>query len=324
MPSSPQWAKYDIYGVKLSGGVNPVLGGVNDFGMPANIQTLAERTDGGLHPTTVSVSEVKPSVRLTTLAVDDWLRYLYVPGQNFIGVGFQNDDDHTYKYAVCYGYKHKEGASRWSTAVHRSFTLNRGMFTAGDLRLSHRQNATLGINGAITWDGVNDPIVFADNAPLPAWYGGLTAKNRFGMGPIVLGGQTFVAKRDVTLTFGSKAETEGGDDEISDRHVSLEEEVPVITINGIDPGWIAVARVPLTGLAATQANTTIYLRQRLTGNTFWADNQAKHIKIQVAGLIHPDEIFKGGRGASTTGLRMPIYYDGTNDAIKITFDTTIS
>ena len=83
--------------------------------------------------------------------------------------------------------------------------------------------------------------------------------------------------------------------------------------------WCAPsAKIPLTGLKVTHANTAFYLRKRAIGSTFVANGTAQHIKFTAEGLATIDNAMQvSGDEPSSTTLTMPLHYDGTNAPLVI-------
>lgn len=316
MPESPLWHRHDLYAARLVAASPVTLGGITDSDAPLGINTQGERTDGCVTPQIISISEIKPTAKLTSLCLDQWLAVIG-------SLGIPIASDQTCTGLTLYAQRHQEGGRRATGAVHRSFTYRRGLLRPSDLSVSHTDSAKLGLELTATWDGVNDPIVIADNVALPAL--SAAATSRFGLGPVTIAGMTFVGKIDWSINFGSTVDAIGADGEVTPRYCSMDSHEPVLTLNGHDLTWFGSTRVPLTGLVGTQVNTALYLRKKASGSTYVADNLTQHVRINLAGTLLPDDAFKaGGKGPATISMKMPIHFDGTNDPVKVTTGVAIA
>jgi hypothetical protein len=182
------------------------------------------------------------------------------------------------------------------------------------LRAAHQDDATLEAAVVTAYDGVNDPIVVTDGVTLPNVTLDLA---RFTLGPVTVGGISLSGIRSLTLDFGLRVQSEGADSEIWDTHVSVVSVEPELTLNGITPEWLKSTNIPLGGKAATHANTTIYLRKRLSGGSFVPNGTAQHIALTMAGLAWIETPLDVGDAPGESTLRLKAYHDGTNAPIIV-------
>jgi hypothetical protein len=178
--------------------------------------------------------------------------------------------------------------------------------------------------GVLTADptGATAPIVETDSESLPS---GFATQDRWTIGPVVIGGVTIESLKSISIDFGLQAVGEAADGDIWDTFHSVTTAQPIITMRGVDVEWLKAANIPLSGKVGTQANTTIYFRQRLTGGQYTPDGTAKHVKINVAAVIHIDDAFDGSTGgAAEASLSMRVYDDTTNDPFVIAIASAIT
>jgi hypothetical protein len=297
---------FDLYAVSVNGSL---IGGVTEQSGSAGSEARGEATSGALYPVLMSLVGQRPGATLTTLALKSAIDMLGLTG---VPIGVAG--------AILYLQKREEGGTRASGSVHRKYQAASGIVVPRRLRCGHQQDATLEIEIVPIYDGTNAPIVVTDNVALPTQVPALD-EGRWTMGPVTLGNIPLPGKQAIELDFGIELDIEAADSDLYPTHVSVRSIHPVLTLQGITPAWVAASgAIPMTGQAAGHANSTVYLRKRANGGTFVAAATEEHIKFTVCGLVAPDELFRVGRGAATSGLRIPLYHDGTNAPAII--DTT--
>ena len=96
-------------------------------------------------------------------------------------------------------------------------------------------------------------------------------------------------------------------------------------MSGTALGWFADARVPLAGLAFAHANTTLYLRKRLSKSTFVANNVAEHVKFTACGMaVIEDAARIGSSDDAEISLSLPLTHDGSNDPLVVDTSSAIT
>lgn len=220
-----------------------------------------------------------------------------------------------------YAQKHADGATRATGAVHKKFTMVKGILAPQRLTVDHRGDASLEYAAVVAWDGTNDPVQITDNASLPD---AVADEGRWTLGPTAIGGKTLDGKRQFTIDFGIEVVAESADSEVWDRIVSIRTIQSMLTLRGVDVDWFKSTNIPLTGLACTHANTAIYLRKRASASTFVADGTAAHCKFNVAGMAHVQRIEASGKAPAECAISIPVYWDGTNANIAMDLAAAIS
>lgn len=241
------------------------------------------------------------------MAVAAALDAVGLTGLAIVGLGF-----------FAYGQKHAEGGTRETGANHREYKIAKGIIVPTRITCDHQGDAQISYAVLATSDGVNDPVVITDGVVLPAI---ASDDQRFSIGKCTIAGVLLTSLRSWELDFGIDAAVEGGDSDIWPTLSSIRSIRPTLTLRGIDIEWFKAANIPLAGKLATQANTTFYLRKRLSGGSFELDASIVHIKFNAAGLVHVDQPVDGNTNApSEANLVLVTNFDGTNAPVVI--DTT--
>lgn len=287
------------------------VGGIINQRAFANSQLRGEPSDGSVFPPVVHMFQQNPGGSFTTRDIKGIIDLLDATHTyyTFTGAGFK-----------CYGYKHAEGGTRAGATSHRVLAAALGMLVPRRITAQHRQVATLDFDAIIAYNGSANPWVITDNQTLPT---GITDTGRWTIGPVTIESVVIDALRSVEIDWGIEARTEGADSDLWDRSVSVFSAQPRIMLRGINiKKFIAAGGVPLTGLAATHANTTIYLRKYAPGGaTYVADVTEEHISIKCNGLIVPQDLQAGPNGQpQEVSFELKCRHDGTNNPLVI--DTT--
>ena len=298
---------YDVYAVSYNSGL---ICGITQQSLDTQSDLRAVSASGLVNPALASLIAQMPIGSFTTLHLDE----------AFTAIGINGVPIALATPLILYGQRHAAGGSRMGATSHKTWTIKTGMIVPRSLTCDHQGDATLQYDIVIAYDGTNVPIIPAESASLAA---NPTNAERFTLGPMTVGGVALSDYRNLSIDFGIDVMQEGSESDIWPKHVSIREKRPSITIRGIDPDWFkTTAAVDMDGIAGTHANTTIYLRKRLTGGTFAAG--AAHIKLTAAGVIVPTPAFDGSHGnAGETGLQIQTYHDGTNEPIVITTDQAL-
>jgi hypothetical protein len=284
-----------------------LIGGVEQMSIQLGSQQRADPTSGDPYPSHVALVAQKPMARFSTKHLKTAL-----DATGLFGIKIASA---TNPGLELFAQKYTEGSTPASGANHRKYTIREGILLPRSLSCSHQGDATLQYEALATWDGTNNPVVIADSSSLPT---GLTDAQRFTLEDVVIGGIAIPQVTQLDLDFGLTAQTEGSNSDIWDTHCTVRQTRPSITLRGIDIEWFKSAVVPILGLAATHANTSIKLRKREVGGSFVADGTAEHIVITACGMAAIDTAFdaRTNENAETSTL-LPCRYDGTNYPIVI-------
>lgn len=293
---------HGLYAVEAG---SAVIGGIVQCALATGTDIRADAANGEVYARNQSVIAQKVGGSFTSMAIQDALDVIPVLGKSIAAL--------TGGLKV-YAQQHAEGGTRTTGSNHRKFTILEGLIVPRTLTVQHQQDAQLPFDILATYDGTNDPVQIADGAALPT---PLVDNERFTLGKVTIGSIVFTHVRSVEIEFGINAVTEGADSDVWDTFSSIRAIAPSITIRGVDASWLKSSNVPLTGLAGTHANTSIYLRKRSAAG-FVADGTAEHIKFTVDGYAVVDAILDAsGSEPGETAIRMPLRYDGTNAPILV-------
>lgn len=304
---------HSLYGVELADDVAVVLGGIESVNVKTETEHRAEATSGELYPRHQAIVGQKPTADFASVCLAQCLAQIGLAGLSIATLT---------NGLKLYAYKHTDGGGRSSGSTHRLYTIKKGLIVPRRLTCDHRGDALLTYDVLMTWDGTNDPFIVTDTSAVPT---APTDAERFTIGGITIGAIAIPQVRSFELDFGINAVTEGADSDIFDTFVSIVDVKPVITLRGVDVEWLKSTNIPLAGKAATQANTTIYLRKRLqTSAGYVANGTAEHIKLNSAGLAWIDDVFKSGKGSTECSLKLAAIYDGTNAPVVINTASAIA
>ncbi len=293
---------HGLYGVTVGAGF---IGGITEQGAPTATEVSADALSGEAYARVLAVIKQDPKLTFTTKHLAEALVAASVTGVA-IAAG---------STVIFYAQKWLKGGMRTPGSSHLTYTLTEGLLVPRSLSVQHQQDATLGYEALITWDGSNDPIVLAATAAVPA---ASTAKELFSLGGITLGSIAIPAAQSLEIDFGITAEQYGADSDVWPTLAAISEIKPTLTLKGLDATLVKSAGIPLLGKVATHADTTIYLRKRAAGGTFVADATAEHIKLTAAGLVTVENVFEAsGNSPGTVDLKMTCEFDGTNAPITV-------
>ena len=211
--------------------------------------------------------------------------------------------------------------------VHRSYTANRGLLLPRRLSCAARGNVSIDCEALLySSDGAAHPLAIAENATLPT----LPINNVFHtIGPVTLGitGTTFQPNclQNVSIDFGSGADTLGCGSDLYDMHLQIPRVAPVITISGIDAAAFGSAGVPPVGYPVDHSATTIFFKKRATnGIGFVANGTAEHIKLTVNGVAVVTQHTGQGTSRAEVTIQITTSWDATNAPVTINTASVIS
>ncbi|HUX15039.1 MAG TPA: hypothetical protein VMW52_01115 [Phycisphaerae bacterium] len=293
--------KHGLYGVKLGAAL---LGGITGQNVALENEITGEATSGEVYRRFLALYSQRVAPGFTTRAIAAALAACGPLGTDLATSNLE-----------FYAQKHADGSTRASGAVHRKFLFDGGILVPRMLNVAHRGDAELTYDAVIKAIGANDPVTITDNSTLPA---GLVDTERYTLGPVKIGNVTLNQKMNLAIDFGIEAVGESADSDIWDTLVSIVASITRITLTGNDVAWLKSTNIPLTGKAATHANTIIYLRKRAHAATFVADETEEHIKLTADGMAIVDNpLDASGNAAATTSLVLETRYDGTNAPLTV-------
>lgn len=298
-------AKYSLAAVQLDTTVDVMIRGITTQALSIESAVDQEPTSGEIYNRWLALTAQSFNGRFATFHV----------GTAFSAIGLGGLSISSLVTGLSlWLQQHALGGSRAGTLSHRKYNITRGIVFPRTLTCSHGQNQHASISYEIVpvYDGAVSPFTITPDLTMPAAEVNDVPGERFALGSMTIGGKLLSHIRQFEIDYGIKVVAESADGNPWPTFVSIETITPRITLRGIDPGWLADAVVPLTGLACTHANTIMYLRKRLSGDSFVPDGTAEHIKFTAAGLAHVQQAFDAsGAGAAETSLVIPLRFDGT-------------
>lgn len=293
--------KHALYGVELGAASPVVLGGVQSVNVRTDTEHRAEATSGDAYPRHIAIVGQKPYADFESVCVARCLAQISMAGLSIATLT---------NGLSLYAYKHADGGARASGASHRKYNFKKGLIVPQRITCEHKGDAVISYAVHPTWDGTNDPVVITDSSAVPT---APADDERFTLGPTTIGSVSITGVKSWELDFGINAVPDGADSDIWNTFVSIEDVIGVLTLKGVNVEWLKSTNIPLTGKAATHANTSTYLRKRLqTSAGYVANGTAEHIKVTGAGLCWVEDIMAGRKGGAECSLKMAVVYDGTN------------
>ena len=205
-----------------------------------------------------------------------------------------------------------------SGSVHTMYQINKGLVFPTGISVDHQGNAQITYTILAIYDGTNEPVVKTTNNALPTIATG--EDERWTMYDMTFNTVDVTQKKSINIDFGIQTNVDGADSEAYDSWASLNEILPVITVQGIDPDYLGDFAATMAGTTAVHANCRIQLKERGA-----AIGTASHIWIDYGGLSRVSDIFSSsGNDAGQTELRIECLEVGANAPLVITTDSIIS
>lgn len=294
-----------------------VLSGMESIDTQLNAQVENESTVGSPFPQFAVITAQRPRIMFATKRA---AALLGLTGLTGVAI------DGTNSLVAVYAALGANGLPA-SGSVHKSYTANRGLLVPRRLSCSARGNLQVDCEALLySSDGAAHPIAISEVAALPT----LPINNIYHtIGPITLGitGTVFQpgCLQNVSIDFGSGADTIGCGSDLYDTHLQIPRVAPVITISGIDAAAFGAAGVPEVGIPIEHAATKIFFRKRATnGVGFVANGTAEHIKLTANGLAVVTQHTGQGTNRAEVTLQITTSWDGTNAPITINTASAIS
>lgn len=236
------------------------------------------------------------------------------------GTGPSLDIDGLTNGIALYAQKLADGSTRAGAGSHKKYTFHDGIAVARTLDCAHRGDFSLAAEVVATWDETNDLLVIADSQNAPT----IPDAARFSIGPVTLESLLLTGVTNVNLDFGIEVRTLGSDSDVWDSQCAILTIKPVLTIQGINVDWLKSDVIPLIGKEITHTNTSIYLRKRLAGGTWVADETEEHVLLTMAGRAIVSEPFNASEdGNADVTVRVEGVYDGTNAPVAVSTGVAI-
>ena len=279
------------------------LGGVSTSAVNPNPEVMQEFVDG--HPV-ASASYIKSFAEELSFSTNNIDTAIDLIGSSGTCMDFPGSVEVFYaRYDSC-----TPGPAPGS--VHRRVTVSsvsasqRGLIYGKSLNCDHRGDAEYAFSIAPQSDGVNSPLVFADNVALPT--GVIDNTHRYTLGPVEIGGVLIDGIKSVNTDFGISVERESADSAIFDEYFTISKLASKLSISGINPSWWDANKLGSVGKVAEHMDTSIILRRRLTNGAagFEPRTANRHFRITANGLAVPSGFFDSS-GASPITSSFDLY-----------------
>ena len=303
-------AAHVLYAVQLDTilGAALLLDGISSYSLAAGIRESLLNGDGSFRPKWTAVQQQAPTVEFTTTRIANALAGIGVNGA-IIDADLIGADG-----LKMFFQKVTEGGTRAGATSHEKLTVKEGLIYPATLNATNDSDANIVYRAAITYDGTNDPIVFAGSQSLE---GTPTIDEGFVCGPVTINGTTINGIQSITVDFGVTVKALFGDGQVWPTLVYVAQVRPKITVRTLDVSALR-ATLTLDGVAQSVTDSAVYLRKMAEGGTRVADATAQHIKFSIDdGMILPRTV--RGDDGSEFALDFDIIptYDGANETLVI-------
>lgn len=257
---------------------NPAVNvrGIVSANAAAQTETEPEMSSGSIYADTIVTKTARPMITFTTVDIPGAITAFGLTGLCING----DVDDAGIAF---YGQK-QDCAGIATGSVHDKYTVKSAVVVPKTLSVDHRGNAQLTYDVFTrSEDGTTAPIVYAQNQALPSVP--TTPLGRWTMRNMTVATVAVTGKRNISIDFGARVTAEGADSEFYDSVTSLGSLLPVVTVRGVDTGWLQTV-AGLLGGSALHADTNLQLKRR-----DHAIGTASHVILTFNGLITWDQIF---------------------------------
>lgn len=300
-----------------------LLGGVMRQAVSTGLNVNADAVAGSLYPLQANIVDAKAKLTFTTCNVK---KALALVGANGLAISATP--------IIIYELLYTDQGTLASGTVHRKLTINAGRLVPRNLSCSHQGNASLDLEMIAISDGVavglagatTAPVLYTESIAAPTLTQADIDDERYTLGPCTIGGIDIGCLQDLAIDFGLQVDATGCNSNPYPTQLEQKTIGPMVTGTTRDVQKFAAAVIPFAGAAATQANTTIYLRRRKpsTGD-FELYANTVHIKINSAGMLMMEEPFSAdGVSNATAKFKLQCLFDGTNSPLVISTASAIT
>jgi hypothetical protein len=301
------------------------IGGSVRQSVSTGLSVLNETVAGSVFPLQANITGVNSKLTFSTLNVAKALTAVGALGLDISATPLE-------LYEILYN----DRGTIASGSVHRKLVFKSGRLVPRTLSINHQGNATLDLEmlaistgtliSGTTFGETERPIDYTESIAAPSVTLADLDSERYTLGPATIGAVDIGCLQDLSIDFGLEIETTGCSSNPYPTQIETRSVNPMITATTRDTNKFAAAGIPLTGKAATQANTTIYLRKRKQSTAeFVAYATAEHIKINSAGLLMVEEAWSADGSANATAkIKLQCLFDGTNNPIVMNLASAIT
>lgn len=276
-----------------------------DFG----IQEIMEKPAGELTPTFRGNESQKPVITFTTSDLKTALASI-----GSIGADLGQVD--TYFKQVA----RTSNVAR-ATTGHELIRIEDCLAYITSIRLSHTGKAEASVVLVAGYDGVNEPFQYTASVALSGTHG---AASLWGVGPCAINGTSLGAIKEIDIQTGVTLLREGGESELYDTFIAIEQTDPIVTIttlHSVNWGTLGLNGVSLNGTTGL----SFYARKRGPQGPV-ANITAEHILFTgLRGLAVPLNASGQGSAAISDQIRCSLNStDGFSAALTGAVDQAIS
>lgn len=291
------------------------IGGVTSSQFSNDATVKADVVAGSAYPLFTSISEIKTGFRVTASNVATALTQL-----GFLGIALGGGTT-----CELWEILWDDNGSIATGSVHRKVVFANGRVIWRQIKCSNRQDATIDIEVfGLSADGAASPVAYTEAQAFPV----PVDDARHTLRDVVLASIPMGCVTDITIDSGWSIMSDGCNSNVFDTRMDVKSLIPKITVTTLATQLVGsgAGKIPVTGLAATHANTKIQLRKRIANTgTFVADATTQHIAITSAGILVPTSAFSGSANDDATStFELTSLFDGTNLPLVISAASAIS
>ncbi|EMI47382.1 hypothetical protein [Rhodopirellula sp. SWK7] len=197
-----------------------------------------------------------------------------------------------------------------ASSGHIARSIAKGFVFPDTLTLQHGSRGNLSVRVAAFREGSNDPIT-TGVATLPT---GATDELGYHLGPVTIAGLTFTRNTTVTINFGIEVEPEIDSGDTYPLSLRIKKIQPVIDVTTKDLTQFGDAAIPIGGVRATHANSSVVARKRVIGTGTYATG-GSHLEMTFDGVAQIGTTEGSGNDAATMAARITTLDDKTNAMI---------
>jgi hypothetical protein len=299
------------------------IGGSLKQSVSPGLDVTTDTVAGSLFPLQANITKADPKLTFTTNNIKKALAAIGASGLAISATPVE-----------LYELLYTDQGSISAGSVHRKLSFASGRIVPRTLSCSHQGNATLDIELLAISDGTvvggagatTSPITYTESVAAPTLTSADLDDERYTLGPTTIGAVDIGCLQDLTIDFGLQIETNGCSSNPFPTQIETRSIAPMISGTTRDTNKFSAAGIPFTGKAATQANTTIYLRRRKPSTAeFELYASTVHIKINSAGLLMVEEAWSAdGSSNATAKIKLQCLFDGTNNPLVINTASAIT
>lgn len=280
------------------------IGGILQQTFETQTEMQTDPTAGSPYPQQTSIQNIKAGFRFRSTNVAAALGAL-----GFLGVPLTSGGTTAELYEIQYG----DDGFIVAGTTHRKIVIATGRAIWRTLQCQNGQDAEIEIMVfGLSANGSSSSVAYSEGIAFPT----PVDAARHTMLDATLASIAMGCVLNLQIDSGLQIQSAPCSSNVFDTRMELKSIVPKIRVTTLNTALVGSTggKIPETGAAALQANTSVRFRKRITGTgTFVANGTAEHIVITAAGIVVPTSGFESQRnedGQSTFELTGT--FDGTN------------